>query len=68
MKYKSSDDTKFAMLDHAEHILRIRADEQVLEALAREHADRATASHPPGTKAPKSMPMPGAPILKSNFD
>jgi hypothetical protein len=56
------------VMDHTEHALRTRQDEAVLAALEREHPERATQNHPPGTKAPRRLLPPVASSLTTNFD
>ena len=45
-------------IDHAEATARQQASEVMLELLMREHPERATASHPHGTRSPRRVPMP----------
>jgi hypothetical protein len=40
----------------------------MLEALMREHPERATDSHPPGTKSPRRLLPPIESGLTTNFD
>jgi hypothetical protein len=45
-------------VDPAETAARQQASEVMLELLMREHPERATVSHPHGTRSPRRMPMP----------
>jgi len=56
-------------LDPSEQAERERSGEAMLEALAREHPERATESHPAGTKLPRRVSAPSIDSgLKSNFE
>jgi len=54
--YQAIDDP--LAIDPGEQTAREAASARMLEALAREHPERATASHPDGTQAPRRVPMP----------
>jgi hypothetical protein len=45
-------------VDPAETAARQQASDVMLELLMREHPERATVSHPHGTRSPRRMPMP----------
>ena len=45
-------------IDPGEQTAREAASARMLEALMREHPERATASHPDGTQAPRRVPTP----------
>jgi len=64
-----SDDTKTEIMDHTEAAIRTRADEKVLEALAREHPERAVTDwSEPGTKSPRRITPPGDGSVRSSMD
>jgi len=61
-------DEKVEVRDHTEHALRVRADDAMLEALAREHPERATEDwSEPGTKSPRRITAPSTGDIKSNM-
>jgi hypothetical protein len=62
------DDLRLEVIDHAEHADRLTAGEAMLAALAREHPERTTLSHPLGTKAPRRLERPVEGGLKTNFE
>lgn len=45
-------------MDPAEATARETASQRMLELLAEQHPERATVSHPHGTRSPRRMPMP----------
>jgi hypothetical protein len=56
-------------VDPGEQAALERSGEAMLEALAREHPERATESHPAGTKLPRRVSAPSIDSgLKSNFE
>jgi hypothetical protein len=64
----TDDEQRIEVIDHTERAMRQHADEAVQAALLREHPDRVTQSHPPGTKSPRRIPMPTTSSLTTNFD
>jgi hypothetical protein len=62
------DEFSLGYLDRADDKQRLHASEKMLAALAREHPGRASTSHPPGTSAPRRLPMPTGVTLKTNFE
>jgi len=56
------------VLDREERTGNVACNERMLEALMREHPERATDSHPPGTKSPRRLLPPIESGLTTNFD
>ena len=68
MRGSPTEDLRLDVLDREERTGNVACNERMLEALMREHPERATDSHPPGTKAPRRIAPPSLGSLSTNFD